>query len=190
MRRGVAGSPAPREAGPAARGKKRKRWREPAERWTDRVPAGTASPALAPASPLSPCRAGRRRKDLAEAGPRGPGIAPEWRAFGRPVPAPTPCGLLPAGPGFGFPAERPVPCGLGTGAGPLWPPGLGSLLRATPSSWWPRLWEVVIPPPARPPFPVGPLPQAASPGRPLAPGQPLARATPAPGSPGAPPNPH
>lgn len=133
--------------------------------WTDRVPAGTASPALAPASPLSPCGAGRGRKDLAEGGPRGPGIAPEWRAFGRPVPAPTLCGLLPVRPSFGF------PCGLGTGAGPLWPPGLGSLLRATPSAWWPRLWEVVIP--RRGPLsPVGPLPQAASPGRPLVPDSP------------------
>ncbi|XP_047576050.1 chromatin assembly factor 1 subunit B isoform X4 [Lutra lutra] len=43
MRRGVAGSPAHQEAGPATRGKKRKRWRELAEQWTDRVPAAFLS---------------------------------------------------------------------------------------------------------------------------------------------------
>lgn len=171
--RGVARSPAHQEAGSAARGKKRKRRRELAVQSTDRVRAGTASPALAPASPRSPCGAGRGREDLAEGAPPDPGIAPERRAFGRPVPAPARCGLHRARPAFGFPAERPVPCGLRTRGGPLRPrfPPLGDPLL------------LVAPAPGRWVSPAAPLPSTRSPppgGLSRAapcPGQPLTRAT-------------
>ena len=126
-----------------ARGKKRKRRRELAVQPTDRVPAGIASLAPAPASPRSPRGAEREREGLAEGGPRGPGTAPDGvRLRALRLPAPAPCGLLPARPAFGFPAERLVPCGLGTGQGvggcPLWFPRLGFLPWATLSSWRPQ----------------------------------------------------
>lgn len=189
MRRGVAGSPAPREAGPAARGKKRRRWRELAERWTDRVPAGTASPALAPASPLSPCWAGRGRKDLAEGGPRGSRHSPGMACIRAAGPRSDPVRPPPGQARLRLPGRAPRPLRPGNGGGsplapwPWFPPSGDPVLlvapplgggyppsRAAPFPQW-------VPSPRRPP-PGGPLPRTAP--HPSYPGPRLSRSTPQP----------
>ena len=64
---------------------------------------------------------GPGQQALSEGRRRGPGIAPEQRAFGRPVPAkPQPCAVtFPPGRVSASRAERPVLYSLGKGVGPL-----------------------------------------------------------------------